>query len=196
MVEKSKKLILSLNDDVLLNTKASFEKASDTLSYYEADLINKYMITVVNNFDWKMASLQQNSLIILLNPNLINNRYGTILTGPLADNYATFTLRGEKPRLFNTEPGYSYLFEPGLLKEKSISTAYPFSKISSDTKGTLDYKQYALTQSEADSIWQQYLDLRSNSQWLFVNKPVTDKVTGLLNIALNSDKKLYIRSFY
>jgi len=191
VVAKSKKLILSVNADAAVNRNASIKKVSDTLSYYEADLVNKYMITVINNFDWKMATLLQNDQVILLNPNIRTyNQYRSILAGPLPDNYTIFTLRGEKPRLFLTEPGYSYLFEPGLLKQKSISTPYPFNRILSNVKGTDDYAQYALTQDEADTIWQQYLDLRSYSQQLFVNKPVINDVTGILNIGLNETSKL------
>jgi hypothetical protein len=189
MVEKSKKLIFGLNANDTLNHAVLIQKAPDTLTTYEAELINKYMITVENNFGWKMAGLQQGNLNILLNPNVNTYNQGKILAGPLVDNYAIFTLRDEKPRLFFTEPGYSYLFEPGLLRQKSIATKYPFNKSLWDDKGTDDYKQYVLTQNETDTIWQRYLDLRRYSEVLFVNKPVTARRSGSLDIKLTIGKK-------
>jgi len=183
MVEKSRKLILSLNENAPADKFTSFQKVSDTLNHYEAELINNYMITVVNNFGWKMAYLQHGENLILLNPSVLPSYSSpNILTGPLAVNYAAFKLRGEKSTRFITEPGYSYLFEPGLIRQKSLPTKYPFSRNLLDIKGTDDYTQYALTRTAADSIWQQYLDLRSSSEQLFINPPVTGKQTGRLNI--------------
>lgn len=189
-VEKSKKLILSVNADTSTNKTIHFQKVPDTLSHYEADLINKYMITVRDNFGFKMAEIVGNNQIFLLNPEINpNNRNNTILTGPLAENFALLKLKGAADRAFYTEPGYSYLFEPGLLKQKSLSTDYPFSRELTNRFGTGDYKQYVLTQNEVDTLWQQYLDLRSNSQTLFKNKPVDDRVTGMLDIGFNNQFK-------
>ncbi|HTD99574.1 MAG TPA: alpha-2-macroglobulin family protein [Mucilaginibacter sp.] len=181
-VEPSKKLILSLNADYLPSTKVS-----DTLGRYEAELINKYMITMIDNFDQKMALIKQNDHILFLNPQFATRR--NILAGPLQGNYATFDLYGEKPVHFLAEPGFSYLFEPGFLKQKSIPTAYPFNKVLSSVPGIDDYTQYALTQARADSIWQQYLDLRSNSQELFVNSYVKENPAGQLVIDKQIKKK-------
>ncbi|MES2113172.1 MAG: carboxypeptidase-like regulatory domain-containing protein [Bacteroidota bacterium] len=181
-VERSKKLILSINADTLINHKASFKKVSDTLTDYEAGLVNNYMVTIVNNFDQKMATLTQGDNVILLNPNVY--AAGHILAGPVADTYSLFKLKGESPRFFMAEPGYSYLFEPGLLKQKSIPTLYPFRKDIALINGTDNYSQYALTEHETDTLWQQFLDLRSNIQSLFQNKPVTGTSTGRLNISL------------
>ncbi|WP_394771831.1 carboxypeptidase-like regulatory domain-containing protein [Mucilaginibacter sp.] len=183
-VERSKKLILSVNADTDVNHNLSFQKAPDTLSNYEAQLVNKYLVTVVNNFNQKMATLEQGDNVILLNPNIYGNK--NILAGPLGDNYAVFNLRNEKPLLFLTEPGYSYLFEPGLLKQKSIPTPFPFKRDLFFINGTDDYKQYPLTAPEADTLWQQFLELRSNTRELFLNKPVADKLTGRLNIKLQA----------
>ncbi|MEO6633737.1 MAG: carboxypeptidase-like regulatory domain-containing protein, partial [Mucilaginibacter sp.] len=172
-VEPSKKLIIGLNADYLPSVKQS-----DTLSQYETDLINKYMITMDNNFGNKMAVIRQNENVFLLNPNALGK--SKILTGPLKDNYATFDLQGESPRFFLTEPGYSYLFEPGLLRQTSIPTKYPFNQVLSSSPGIDDYTQYAITQARADSIWQQYLDLRNSSEELFENKPANTSQTGQL----------------
>jgi TonB-dependent SusC/RagA subfamily outer membrane receptor len=189
-VEKSKKLIISFNSDEEVNSQAKFTKFPDTLSVYEADLINKYMISVINNFGDKMAEIVGNNQLFLLNPEIDRyNRNNVILTGPLAENFALFKLRGEADRAFDTEPAYTYLFEPGLIKQKSIATKYPFGTKLKGLPGTDNYKQYVLTQNEADTLWQQYLDLRSNTQTLFKNEPVDDKVTGMLDIGFNDKLK-------
>ncbi|MGZ3929105.1 MAG: carboxypeptidase-like regulatory domain-containing protein, partial [Mucilaginibacter sp.] len=172
-VERSKKLILGINADYPPSTKVS-----DTLDNYEAGLINKYLVTIIDNFDQKRALLKQGDHIFFLNPQLRRN--SSILTGPLSDNYALLDLQGEPSRQFIAEPGYSYLFEPGLLKQKSIAAAFPFKRNLSLIAGIDDYTQYVITQARADSIWQAYLDDRSHKEELFVNVPVTDKQRGKL----------------
>ncbi|MEZ2334421.1 carboxypeptidase-like regulatory domain-containing protein [Mucilaginibacter sp. RCC_168] len=189
LVKRSKKLILSLNAD-----NAHTTKAPDTLTIYEADLLNKYMITVVNNFKSRMATLEQPDKIILINPN--PGYRGDILTGPLTDNYAQLLVRGEKPRYFVAEPGFTFLFEPGLLKQKSIPYKYPFNKNLSAANGTDDYKQLVLTKPQTDSLWQQYLDSRANNQQLFSNDDNKTTHTGqlMMDITQPKEKKLLIKN--
>ncbi|MDB5149848.1 MAG: hypothetical protein JWQ57_3868, partial [Mucilaginibacter sp.] len=192
-VQKSKKLIFSINAD-----NAHATKVSDTLSTYECDLINLYLITVINNFGWKMALLTQSEKVFMINPDPIYSyRNGnSVLMGPLSENFANLNVQGDNPQYFVTEPGYSYLFEPGLIKQKSIPVAYPFNKVLSSYHGPADdYTQQVLTRPGAESIWQQYLDLRSNTQQLFVNPTVAGE-TGKLSISMDQpkDKKLLIKN--
>jgi TonB-dependent SusC/RagA subfamily outer membrane receptor len=190
-VEKNKKLILSLNIADTLNTTAHMVKMPDSLTRYEADQLNKYMIEVVNNFGWRMASIAQNDDIMLLNPNPNNYRYqhADILTGPLASNIATIEIKGKTNTQFVIEPGYSYQFEPNLLKQKSIEQRYPFRKFLSNNGNEIDdYSQRPLTRPEADSLWQQFLDLRSNTTPLFQNEAIAEKITGRLELSVKSDK--------
>lgn len=191
-VQKSKKLIFSINAH-----NAHSTKVLDTLSTYECDLINRYLITVINNFGWKMALLTQSERLFMVNPNPdYVYRNNEVLVGPLAENFANLDAQGSGSRYFMTEPGYSFLFEPGLIKQKSIAITYPFNPVLSSYHGPADdYTQQVLTQPEAESIWQQYLDLRSNTQQLFVN-PTTTGETGKLsmNIDQPKDKKLLIKN--
>ncbi|AYL94768.1 carboxypeptidase-like regulatory domain-containing protein [Mucilaginibacter celer] len=182
MVEKSKKLIFSLNAD-----NAQYTKVSDTLTAYESDLINRYLITVVNNFGWKMALLNQGSMRYMINPNPnYGYRDNDVLVGPFAGSFAGLEVQGEKPRYFETEPGYSYLFAPGLLKQKSIPTA--FNPVLSSYNGVYDdYTQLVLTQPEAEDIWQQYLDLRRYSEQLFHNPDIRGEA-GRLQMSINQPK--------
>jgi TonB-dependent SusC/RagA subfamily outer membrane receptor len=189
LVKKAEKLILSINAD-----KARSVKVTDTLTAYEADVLNKYMVTVVNNFGSRMATLEQPDKIMLLNPN--PGYHNDILAGPLADNYAQLSVRGEKSRYFVAEPGYTFLFEPGLLKQKSIPYKYPFNKTLSAASGTDDYTQFVLTKLQTDSLWQQYLDRRANTQSLFSNDDNKSIRTAhlIMNISQPKDKKLLIKN--
>jgi TonB-dependent SusC/RagA subfamily outer membrane receptor len=200
-VAKGKKLILSVRDTVA-NPRILITKMPDTLNAYEAGLINKYMIKVENTFINKLATLTQSNGILALNPELsldknsynyryIRNSFGEeILAGPLSDNIAIYNIQGEKPRAFLTEPDYVYTFLPGLLKQKSILGAYPFNKGLWNGKEVTDYKQYTLNQTALDTLWQDYMDLRSQNSPLFRNEDINSSVTGSLQIGFdrNSDK--------
>lgn len=184
LVAPSKKLILSINTDTSVNKLLKLRSLPDTLSNYEASLINKYMINIVDNFGFKQAVIINNDQFILLNPFSNNNKAGnTILTGPLSDNFAILKVRDEASRSFYTELGYSFLFEPGLLKQKSIATKYPFKTRLWGLPLADNFRQSVLTQTEADTLWQQFLDLRSNTQSLFTNKPILDRQSGLFQIS-------------
>ncbi|MGF7074857.1 carboxypeptidase-like regulatory domain-containing protein [Mucilaginibacter sp. 3215] len=190
-VQKSKKLIISINAD-----NAHSTKVLDTLSTYECDLINRYLITVINNFGWKMAVLTQNEKVFMINPDPnYGYRNNSVLIGPSAENFAKLDVQGSGSRRFVAEPGYSFQFEPGLIKQKSIPAAYPFNPILSSYHGPADdYTQQVLTKPEAESIWQQYLDLRSNTQQLFVNPIITGETGKLsMNIDQPKDNKLLIK---
>ncbi|QKJ32772.1 carboxypeptidase-like regulatory domain-containing protein [Mucilaginibacter mali] len=177
-VELNHKLILSLNADTVANKQARFKAMPDTLTTYEADLINKYLISVVPNFGDRLATISQNGRIFLLGGANLNNTGTTpyyitrnttnyVVAGPVADNYLTYSVRGEEPRIFMTEPGYTFQFEPGLLKQKSLLVKYPFTKKLFNQPGITDYRQYALTQKGIDTLWQNYLDMRSHNTDLF-----------------------------
>ncbi|MBB5397707.1 carboxypeptidase-like regulatory domain-containing protein [Mucilaginibacter sp. AK015] len=182
LVEPSKKLILSINADAFTPTKMP-----DTMLTYEADLLNRYMVTVVNNFREKKAMLLQDDRIFFLNPN--GQARGSVLAGPLASNFTIYEHHNQK-QAFIAEPGYSYWFEPGLIKQTSIRSRYPFSTALWAATGATNYTQYVLTNARADSLWQNYLADRSNKRWLFQNEPITGNLYGNLTIDVLSAKNL------
>jgi TonB-dependent SusC/RagA subfamily outer membrane receptor len=178
IVEPSKKLIISLNANAF-----PLDKQSDTLSTYEADLINNYLITVVDNFNLKMAMIRQDDRLFFLNPSTVpGNYYRQVLTGPLSDKSTCFDLQNEIPRQFVADPGYKFTFEPGLLKQKSIATKYPFNTKLSSAQGATDYTQYVLTWQEANNIWQHNLENRNHDTQLFNNDETPDGEAGQLTI--------------
>ncbi|MDN3580259.1 carboxypeptidase-like regulatory domain-containing protein [Mucilaginibacter flavus] len=175
IVARGKKLILSVNENAF-----GGDKVTDTLSTYEANLLNNYFVTIVNNFDHKMALVSQDKLLYYLNPASENR--SQILTGPFPSNFVTLDVKTQEPKTFVAEPGFSYQFEPGLLKQKSVPGKYPFNPIISGATTTTDYTQYVLTWHAADSLWQNYLDNRANTTELFRNNFEPDGETGKLII--------------
>nr|WP_294947700.1 carboxypeptidase-like regulatory domain-containing protein [uncultured Mucilaginibacter sp.] len=175
MVERNKKLILGIN----ANTYAT-QKVPDTLSTSEANNINKFLVSVINNFDGRRAMIAQTDRIFFLNPAAKSG--SAVLTGPLAPNYTIYDHLGDKAQAFLAEPNYNYLFEPGLIRQKSIPASYPFSRWLRNISGTTNYKQYVLTNNAADSLWQDYLDKRANTTQLFTNFPINGRNLGRLKI--------------
>ncbi|GAA3972886.1 carboxypeptidase-like regulatory domain-containing protein [Mucilaginibacter dorajii] len=181
-VQHAKKLILSVNEDAFEG-----DKVSDTLSNYEASLLNNYFVTIVNNFDHQMALIRQDKLLYYLNPGADNRN--EILTGPLPSNIVTLDVKGQDSKTFVAEPDFSYLFQPGLLKQRSIPAKFPFNLKISDAPAATDYTQYVLTWRAADSLWQNYLDNRANTTQLFNNQFISGDETGKLRIEREVLKK-------
>ncbi|TFF36016.1 alpha-2-macroglobulin family protein [Mucilaginibacter psychrotolerans] len=174
-VERNKKLIISIDAD-----KYSVQDVPDSLSLAEANNVNKYLVSVVNNFDGRRAVIAQTDRIFFLNPSAASG--STVLTGPLSPNYMEYDHQDDKPQVFLAEPNYTYLFEPGLIKQKSISAKYPFGRWLGNISGTDNYKQYVLTNNAVDSLWQDYLDKRANTTQLFTNALVNGRNVGRLKI--------------
>lgn len=193
-VSKGNKCILSVNLDQRQNIQAHFIKQKPILSQDEARLINKYLLTVTDNFNGAFATIEQGDNIFLLNPASRNGNYGysraPILTGPHSGFTAKFDLKGDKPVYFDPEPDYRFEFRPGLLKQTSLPrfTEFPFSTSLNDftPRTNNDYTQYPLTTKEVDSMWQDYLDLRSRTTSLFQNENPDDRNTGKLVVKIDS----------
>lgn len=210
-VAKGQKMILSVNADTSVNHEAKFIKMPDTLTRYEAGLINKYMIRVINNFGPRMATLTQDNNTILLNPAPQSGTSGnTILAGPLPYDDATLFVKNGFSTNFITEPHYSYEFRPGFLKQKSIDGPYAFSTYQGKAmpayqrylpnaekdRNVPSYKQYALTNNEVDSLWQHYQDRRRNTNMLFSNNYLNPHGNGKLLIGFDeyaNGKSVYKR---
>ncbi|MDB5013160.1 MAG: hypothetical protein JWQ25_1362, partial [Daejeonella sp.] len=189
LVSKGRKLILSLNADSLINAGLTYKKMPDTLTHYEAKFLSNYFISVVSNFGGKLASVQQEKKIFLLNPTPENNaNLPQLLIGPLPFQYADFSSGEHKQAQFLAESGYSYLFEPGLITKKATRAPYLFDTNLLKAKGATDYRQQVLTTNEVETIWRNYLDLRSYSTDLFKNDYITSKNNGKLILEIIKPK--------
>jgi hypothetical protein len=189
--ESGKKLIVSVNADTLINKRATFKAMPDTLITYEADQVNRYLITVLPTFGNHMATLSQDDKVFLINnePGKMSDRYYSsnpqVLVGPLFGNYVDLDVKESFTRRFLREPGYSYEFQSDLLKQKSLPTKYPFYNKLTFFPGNLDYKQYVLTNKEVDTIWGKFKDQKAqqlsytNYRYNSNNASLTIKNEGL-----------------
>jgi len=196
-IPRGKKTILSILADST-NKVATVKKVPNELSVYESQQLDKYMFKVKDNFDGGKAIIQANNVDVLLNPPPNVSTGNDLLIGPLKENYLTF-----KSEVINQdfikEPGYTYTFTPGLIKQKSYADKLAFNPNLSGTKNSsnTNYTQYALRKKEIDSIWNDYLDLRSHTTQLFTNNNTVTLNTGRLDYKIDTsfaNKLPYIKN--
>lgn len=196
---KGKKTILSVAADVL-NTKAKVTASNNELSTEDAAYLTKHLIRIEDNFNGNKTTIKAGNNTHLLNlsgPALptaglrqnqryinSNNISNSLLIGPFSENLLEFN-SGNVNLNFIKEPGYTYTFLPGLLKQKSYATPYGFNTTLNGA-GADDYKQYPLKKGEADSIWNEYLDLRSSTTVLFSQNRRYNKNNGRLVMKLDT----------
>ena len=110
-----KKLIFSLNDDLLLKN-IRIEKTEPVLSASEKRLLYKYIFPYRNTFGEKYAYIEQGNQIQFLKPSG-NNFTSSDIAGPVAGN-VTFNLLDGFSAYFNHEPFFEYDFAAGLTKDE------------------------------------------------------------------------------
>lgn len=182
-IPKSVKLILSINIDSLKAKHTTVTSVTDTLTDYERYLLNKYVISVNNNFKSNPAWIDNNKHVFFLNPNF-NNQQQTILVGPLNGFGATFNLNDRFNRNFLIESDYDYTFEPDLLKMKSIEKKFPFNNKLDSMTFNPNFKEVEITKKEIDTLWRYYLDMRSHTTQLFENAKLPYSANAVLQIGL------------
>lgn len=180
-----RKTILSVAAD-LKNTKIKVEAAPSELTSYESELLTKYLVSIADNFKEQKTIIEAGRSEFLVNPPTLNDGYDTKLVGPIAENYLKFR-SGTIVQPFIKEPGYTYTFSPGLVKQKSYLSAYGFDTVLSATGNQLssDYKRLAIKNSEIDSIWEESLNLRSATTRLF-NIGYVSGNTGKLSMEVDT----------
>ncbi|TCC98754.1 alpha-2-macroglobulin family protein [Pedobacter hiemivivus] len=196
---KGKKTILSVAADEH-NIKAGVTAVTKELTDGEATQISQYMIRIVDNFEGEKSTIATDSIPYLLNfsnsnptptdvySSLLRGRNAekaSLLVGPFTQNYLHFR-SGGLYETFVKEPGYTYTFLPGLLKQKSYETPNGLNRLLSSVNGAEDYKQYPVKKGEVDSIWSDYLDLRSSTMTLFGNRYYYGKNYGRLLMKVDS----------
>jgi TonB-dependent SusC/RagA subfamily outer membrane receptor len=183
---KAKKTILSIHAD-LNNKKAVVTKVKPELSSAESAQLASYMIRINNNFEDNKTVLSTDNSVYLINeiPNLKQNK--DLLIGPVAENYLNFK-SGSIDQTFIKEPGYTYTILPNLLKQKSFASSYAFQPNLNIAEGRSveDYTQFPLFRAEIDSIWNDYLDLRSRTSNLFASNYNSGPDYGQLQMELDT----------
>ncbi|WP_129714525.1 carboxypeptidase-like regulatory domain-containing protein [Pedobacter sp. SYP-B3415] len=129
--------------------------------------LSKYMLRVDDNFESEKTVIKDDdgNKMLLSMPRRDEKN---LLIGPIAANYLTFS-RPSLTMPFLKEAGFSYTFSPGLIRQKSAPLfENPDWVLRPDAAwGNTDYRQHVLQPQELDSIWNDYLDLRSRTTQLF-----------------------------
>jgi TonB-dependent SusC/RagA subfamily outer membrane receptor len=178
-----KRTILSVSSNVH-NKSAAVTQQKAELSDAEASVLNNYMIRVANTSNpYDKTLLKTDDKVVLVNPP--NTSAPELLLGPFKENLLTYQTE-EFAHNFIRENGYTYTFLPNLLKQKSFKTDYAFNKLlsSAPALGNTSYLQKLMRQQEIDSVWNDYLDLRSYTTTLFQNEPANGDEAGKLVIKL------------
>ncbi|AXY76591.1 hypothetical protein D3H65_22460 [Paraflavitalea soli] len=207
-----KKTFISINADTA-NKAIRQKKMPDTLTAQEQALWSKYMILVENNFGEKLATIEQNDQFIALNlltwrprneDNRTNDRFtlsnalagrqrnaaSTILTGPLLPAMAHLHIKDQFSQSFESEGNYLFNITKGLIKQKQISYGhYPFNKYLVKEARRPSFKDFVLTATDLDSLWQDYLDHRNATEDLFRNTSLNKTGNGILQISSPMDEQ-------
>lgn len=206
------------NTDLTKGNVAVIQK-KPMLEEDETTSLQKYMIKVVDNFQAEKTTLKADSTVILLNPPPAVSRGQELLVGPINENILTFQTTGFSHN-FIKEPNYTYTFLPGLIKQKSYEglrtagNSYLGSKyrpqkqkwpdpytglplVGSVKNSNDDFRQYVLKKGEIDSIWNEYLNLRSYTTALFRNESGATALRGRLAVEVDTafkNKLPYIKN--
>lgn len=185
-IAAGKKTILSVSADVQ-NHLAKVTAAPSELTDYESELLSRYLLSIQDNFSEEKTILQAGKEEYLLNPPPFSYANSVHLVGPVAANYPVF-LSGEIKQPFFREPGYTYTFTKGLIRQRSNFTPYGFQKeLSEEVKKPGDnYREYAVTKKEIDSLWEDYLDLRSYTTSLFNTYDNSGMPSGQLRMEVDT----------
>lgn len=183
---KGTKSILSIEAD-LKNTKGAVVAALPELSAYEADLLMKYLVNVQDNFNEEKSIIEAGSSSYLLNPPPLEYGNRNRLVGPIAENYLKF-ISGNILQPFIKEPGYTYTFVKGLIRQKSYASKFGFDpSLTVDVRNQSDdYTRQVVKKSEIDSVWENYLNLRSATTNLFNTYESNNESSGELTIELDT----------
>lgn len=185
-ITTGKKTIFSILADTT-NKLVTLSKPT-TLTAEESQQLDNYMIKVVNNFNLNKTTISAvtSDTRLLINPN--NRTEGELLVGPIRENVLEFY--NEKwHQNFTKEAGYTYTFEPGLIKQKSNAKKYAFDTklyAGASSGNTNIANEYTLKKNEIDKIWLDFMDLRSRTTELLDNDYVGLKSIGKLRYDIDT----------
>lgn len=186
-IVEGKKTILSVSANPE-NKKAVITSENIELSSQEAHQLDRYMMRITkptHQYEKVMLIKPDSSCLLLKNPAVFNNN-SELLIGPVKENVLTYKTETFAHN-FLKEPGYTYTFLPNFVKQKSFKTPYAFNtRLSLSVQNNNDnYKQEVITKKEIDSIWNNYLDIRSYVTVLFHNYSIgKSDTTGILIMKL------------
>ncbi|MGV8094151.1 MAG: carboxypeptidase-like regulatory domain-containing protein [Mangrovibacterium sp.] len=150
-----KKLIFSLNEDVVSLKNVRVQKVKAELSDPEQQLLYKYIFPYRNTFGERYAFLEQSDEIQFLKPaSDIRNQFN--LAGPVAGP-VSFYLMDNFSTDFGHEPFFEYEFAPKLLKMRSVD-AGKYPKYLNRYHREQELTDVVLTRKSLQEQWKNYLD--------------------------------------
>ncbi len=195
--KKGEKTTFSVLADTT-NRQAKVTVKKPALDDAEASRLNRYMIKVADNFEGAKTFVHDDSTRLWLNPpSAINLRAQERLVGPLKSSLLYFQSSAVSQAFFK-EPGYTYTFLPGLIKQKSYKGLYAFDTLLSSKHVLAEaYQQQVLRNKDYDSIWNEFMNLRSRTTQLYQRKLDFDTSAGRLQYYIDtafSNRLPYIKN--
>ncbi len=185
-IEKGKKTILSLNED-LVHPQVKIYEVKPKLSFWEQRLLYKYIFPYKNTFKDKYAYLEQGESIQLLNPT-DRRYYMKNLAGPVSGN-ARFTLIDEFSIVFKHDPYYEYIFSPELLKMKSIDASRYYPDYLYQYNSIPGLQDVVLTKELLHKQWNFYNYLKKFKYIDYQNPEYTHEDAGKLNLSFRTENE-------
>lgn len=198
---QSMKTFIAINADTS-NKLIRQQRMPDTLSRAEKDLWGKYMILVENNFNDRMAIVEQGNRHTVLNllPGRQLYRNNFFLAGPVTPTFATLQVKERFTQSFQPEGSYLFNITQGLIKQKQLPyNYYAFNKRLSWEARTPAFSDFVLTAADVDSLWQDFLDHRNATEDLFRNQLLNKQGNGRLMIGSPvdvQDRRVFIKSIF
>lgn len=171
----------------LTNRQAQVVKKKPVLGDAEAARLNRYMIKVADHFDGPKTFVHDDSTRLWLTPPSLSGLRGQDrLIGPLRSSLLYFQSSATNQAFFK-EPGYTYTFLPGLIKQKSYKGLYAFDTVLSTQHALAEnYQQQVLRNKDYDSIWNEFLNLRSRTTQLYQRNLDFDTTSGRLQYDIDT----------
>ncbi|WP_298732313.1 carboxypeptidase-like regulatory domain-containing protein [uncultured Chitinophaga sp.] len=194
-VTKGMKTFLSVDVNVP-HKHVKVTKMPHQLSKYELQLWSKYMLLINNNFGENFAYIHQEPNYTLLHKG--SGYYpSAILAGPFGNKWASLVVKNKFKQPFEAEGSWEYTISKGLIRQKQFNHQFHLPTGLLPGFSSHNFRDFVLTEKEIDSLWQDYLDIRSYTADLFLNNTSDGTGNGWLRIGPPVDtanKKLFVKN--
>jgi TonB-dependent SusC/RagA subfamily outer membrane receptor len=187
--------VFSIAADVA-NSKAKVTPVTSFLTVSEIKVLQNKLLRVRNDFGENLSLITDRQKTLLLYPLSDTFNIKNLLIGPVFSDSLKFS-SGPLLKTFKRENGLLYTFSPAEVKRQPIhiiSTGYLDPRKGDESS---DYGQNPLSTAAIDSIWNDYLNLRSKNHSIFPVPELKGTTTGRLLIALDQSilkQKIYLKN--
>jgi TonB-dependent SusC/RagA subfamily outer membrane receptor len=183
--EQGFKTILGIDSDPS-NTKAQVSPLGEEELGKRLQDLRKYMIYINENFEGNKTTIHTGSQELLINPppNAIPRRI--LYIGPIQERQLRFR-SGDLDVSFNRDSSKIYTFLKDKTLERKIDSADSYVPFMTPGTEARSFQQDPLAKNAIDSIWNDYLDMRSrNSYFEKQNSKSGSLNTGNLRVAIDT----------